>query len=385
MRFDNIHTIEELRLVAKRRLPRIIFDFIDGGAGDEQGLRNNADQFRNFRLVPRYLVDVSQRTQKTTVFGKEYESIFGIAPTGYAGLWRPGGEEMLAKAAAENGIPFVQSGSSVASVEDIGRVAKGNAWFQLYAARDPETSADILRRAADSGVETVAVTVDLPVPGPRPRDSRSGWRVPLRMTPKVLLDGLRHPAWTWGYLTSGGLPNMGVWVPYAGENADPVAVSTFMRANAYSTQVWSDMERYRKIWNGNLVLKGILHADDAKRAADIGVDGIIVSNHGGRQFERAPAPIEVLPGIVEAVGSRITVMMDSGISQGVDMLIAYALGAKFVFVGRATAWGVIAGGLEGARHAISILKGQVSLAMGQIGCNSPAELADSTVLRPPQA
>jgi L-lactate dehydrogenase (cytochrome)/(S)-mandelate dehydrogenase len=248
--------------------------------------------------------------------------MFGIAPTGYAGLWRPGGEEMLAEAAAEAGIPFVQSGSSVASVEAIGKVAPGNSWFQLYAARDPETSADILRRAADSGVETVAVTVDLPVQSPRPRDMRSGWHIPPKLTPRIILSGILHPGWTWGYLTSGGLPRMGNWAPYAGDNADAIEISTFMRKNAYSTQTWADMERYRKIWKGNLVLKGILHADDARRAADIGVDGILVSNHGGRQFERAPAPIEVLPGIVEAVGSRLTVMMDSGISNGVDMLIA---------------------------------------------------------------
>jgi (S)-mandelate dehydrogenase len=381
MRLENIHTIDELRAIAKRRLPRVVFDFIDGGAGDEQGLNNNAAQFRNYRLVPRYLVDVSQRTQKTTLFGREHQSMFGIAPTGYAGLWRPGGEEMLAKAAAESGIPFVQSGSSVASVETIGRVAPGNSWFQLYAARDPETSADILRRAADAGVETVAVTVDLPVPGPRPRDSRSGWHIPPRITPKIMLDGILHPAWTWGYFMSGGLPTMGNWAPYAGEKAGAIEVATFMRKNAYSAQTWSDMERYRKIWKGNLVLKGILHSDDARRAADIGVDGIIVSKHGGRQFERAPAPLEVLPGIVEAAGSRLTVMMDSGISQGVDMLIAYALGARFVFVGRATAWGVIAAGLEGAKRAIAILKGQIDLAMGQVGCDSPAELASVTVMR----
>lgn len=381
MRLENIYTIEEMRVLAKRHLPRVIFDYIDGGAGDEQGLRSNADQFRNFRLVPRYLVDVSQRSQKTTLFGREYSSMFGIAPTGYAGFYRPGGEKMLAKAALESGIPFIQSGSSVASVEDIGRVAPGNSWFQLYAARDPATSADILRRAADAGVETVAITVDLPVPGPRPRDSRSGWHIPPKMTPKVILDGLRHPAWTWGYLMAGGLPKMGNWAPYAGDNADAVTIAKFMRSNTYSTQLWSDIERYRSIWKGNLVLKGILHSDDARRAADIGVDGVLVSNHGGRQFERAPAPIEVLPGIVEAVGSRITVMMDSGISQGVDMLIAYALGAKFVFVGRATAWGVIAGGVEGAKRSIAILKGQIDLAMGQIGCNSPAELTRATLMR----
>ena len=381
MRLENIYTIEDMRVLAKRRLPRVVFDYIDGGAGDEQGLNNNAAQFRNFRLVPRFLVDVSKRTTKTTVFGREYSSLFGIAPTGYAGLYRPGGEKMLARAALDSGIPFVQSGSSVASIEQIGEVARGNSWFQLYAARDPAMSADLLRRAADAGVETVAVTVDLPVAGSRPRDFRSGWRVPPKMTPQVFFDGLCHPAWSWGYLRSGGLPKMGNWVPYVGEGATAADVAQFSRVNAYSTQVWSDIERYRRTWKGNLVVKGILHREDARIAADVGVDGIIVSNHGGRQFDRAPAPIEVLPGIVEAAGSRITVMMDSGISNGVDMLIAYALGAKFVFVGRATAWGLIVGGLEGAKRSIDILKAQADLGMGQIGCNSSAELTKATLLR----
>jgi L-lactate dehydrogenase (cytochrome)/(S)-mandelate dehydrogenase len=383
MRLDNIHTIEDMRALAKRRLPRVIFDYIDGGAGDQQGLDNNAHQFRNFRLVPRYLVDVSKRTTKTTLFGREYSSIFGIAPTGYAGLYRPGGEKMLALAALESGIPYVQSGSSVASIEEIGEVSRGNSWFQLYAARDPELSADLLRRAADAGVETVAVTVDLPVPTPRPRDYRAGWKVPPKMTPQVFFDGLCHPAWSWGYLRTGGLPAMGNWRPYAGEGASAADVAMFSRSHAYSPQVWSDIERYRKTWKGNLVIKGILHREDARIAAETGVDGIIVSNHGGRQFERAPAPIEVLPGIVEAAGSRLTVMMDSGISNGVDMLIAFALGAKFVFVGRATAWGLIVGGLAGVKRSIEILKNQADLGMAQIGCRSPAELTKATLLRVP--
>jgi L-lactate dehydrogenase (cytochrome)/(S)-mandelate dehydrogenase len=381
MRLEDIHTIEDMRALAKRRLPRVVFEYTDGGAGDQQGLDNNARQFRNFRLVPRYLVDVSKRSTKVTVFGREYSTLFGIAPTGYAGLYRPGGEKMLAQAALEGGIPYVQSGSSVASIEEIGEVSRGNSWFQLYAARDPNLSADLLRRAADAGVETAAVTVDLPAQTPRPRDYKAGWKVPPKMTPQVFFDGLRHPAWSWNYLRSGGLPAMGNWKPYAGEGASAADVAMFSRTHAYSPQTWSDIERYRKTWKGNLVLKGILHREDARIAAETGVDGVIVSNHGGRQFERAPAPIEVLPGIVEAAGSRLTVMMDSGISSGVDMLIAYALGAKFVFVGRATAWGLIVGGLAGVKRSIEILRRQADLGMGQIGCNSPAELTKATLLR----
>jgi L-lactate dehydrogenase (cytochrome)/(S)-mandelate dehydrogenase len=176
---------------------------------------------------------------------------------------------------------------------------------------------------------------------------------------------------------------MGNWKPYAGEGASAADIAMLSRSHAYSPQVWSDIERYRKTWKGNLVIKGILHREDARIAAETGVDGIIVSNHGGRQFERAPAPIEVLPGIVEAAGSRLTVMMDSGISNGVDMLIAFALGAKFVFVGRATAWGLIVGGLAGVKRSIEILKNQADLGMAQIGCNAPADLTKATLLRVP--
>ena len=234
--------------------------------------------------------------------------------------------------------------------------------------------------------QTVAITVDLSgARTPRPRDSRSGWHIPPKMTPKIILDGIRHPAWTLRLspyrrpAEHGQLGALRRRRP-SSDRCSPCSA----RRNAYSTQTWSDIERYRKNWKGNLVLKGILHREDARLAAEAGVDGILVSNHGGRQFERAPAPIEVLPGIVEA--GRLAAHRDDGqrrISNGVDMLIAYALGAKFVFVGRATAWGVIAGGLAGAKRSIAILKGQIDLAMGQIGCTSPAELTKATLLRVP--
>lgn len=381
MRLQDIHSIDDLEAAARRRLPSLMYDFIAGGAGDEQNLHHNKQQFERYRIVPRYLVDVKGRTQKTTLFGREYGSLFGISATGYAGFYRPDGEIMLAKAAAEADIPVMQSCVSVASVETLSKVAPRNLWFQLYAARDPKISEDLLRRAADAGVETLAVTIDLPVPGPRPRDLRSGFKIPPKITPRILFDAMCHPLWSLGVLRMGGLPKVGNWVPYAPPGSTALQVAAFMRTHSFQPQTWPDIERFRKQWKGNLVLKGILHPDDARTAAEVGVDGVIVSNHGGRQFDRSPSSLEALPAVVEAVGSRMTVMVDSGFTSGSDIVLAYALGAKYVFVGRATAWGMIAGGYEGAKRAVDILRWQIDSTMGQIGCLKPADLPNMTVMR----
>ena len=381
MRADKAINIEDLRRLAKRRLPKIIFDFIEGGAEDELGLRHNQEGFTRHRFRPRYLVDSTKRDQSVSLFGRSYASPFGIAPTGILGLYRPGADLMLAEAAREANIPFIQSGTSNATIEEVAKVAPDHALYQLYQPREPKIADDFVRRARDASVGTFVLTVDSQGPFNAERNLRNGFTQPLRMKPAIVLESLLHPAWILGYLRH-GVPVLVDWKPYAPPDSGPHEIAKFITQQGRAAQTWRDVERYRKDWKGNLVLKGILHREDARRAAEAGVDGILVSNHGGRQFERAPAPIEVLPGIVEEVGSRITVMMDSGVSQGVDMLIAYALGAKFVFVGRATAWGVIAGGLEGAKRSIAILKGQIDVAMGQVGCTSPGDLPNITLIRP---
>ena len=373
MKLENAVNIEDLHRMAKRRLPKIAFDFIEGGVEDELGISRNEAAFRRYRLMPRYLVDVNKRDQSAKLFDRVYASPFGISPTGAAGLFRPGADLMLAESAAGANIPFVMSGASTASMEKAAGVAPTHTWYQLYIARDPKISEDLIRRARDAGLGTLVLTVDVPVGSKRERNIRNGFGRPLKMTWKTKLEALTHPGWLMEYMRT-GTPLIENWAPYAGAGANADQVADFVAHQMPSIPTWEDLEKFRKLWPRHLVVKGILHPDDARRAADIGVDGIIVSNHGGRQLDRAPASLEALPAIRKAVGDRVTIMLDSGVRRGADILIALALGARFVFCGRATLYGAAAGGIPGVRKAISILRSEIDLTMAQIGCPSLDQL-----------
>ena len=257
---------------------------------------------------------------------------------------------MLAEAAAAKKVPYIMSGSSFVSIERVARVAPENTWYQLYPARNSSITQDIVRRAADAGFATLVVTVDQPVLPKLERDRRNGFAIPFRLTLPILLDALRHPRWTFAYLRSGGMPVLETWASYAPAGASAAEVAVFRRTQTPGVQTWRDIEALRKLWRGPLVLKGLLHADDAQLAADLGIDGIIVSNHGAKTLDRAPATIEVLAGIAAAVGSKLTVMIDSGVRRGSDIVVARCLGAQFVFVGRAVLYGVASGGVAGVRE-----------------------------------
>jgi len=366
--------IADLRVRAKRRLPKVLFDWIDGGAGDEAGVRASIDAFAAHRFAPRYLVDVSRRDLSKDLFGRTWGLPFGVAPTGFAGLFWTDGDLLLAQAARAANVPFILSGTSVATIEEAAARGVDNLWFQLYAARDPSITRDLLSRAQAVGITTLVLTVDLPVPAKRERDIRNGFGAPLTIDARKLLDAALHPAWTLQWLQRGGMPMMGSWARYAPKGATPQAVAMFMNAQLYATQTWTDLERYRQQWPGRLVIKGLQHPDDAARAVDAGCDGIIVSNHGGRQFDRAPTPLESLPAIRAAVDGRIPVMLDGGVRRGADIAIALCLGADFVFTGRATLWGLAAGGLPGASYALKILKDELDVTLGQIGRTTIAQL-----------
>lgn len=367
--------IDGLRRAARRRLPKILFDWLEGGTDGEALLERNLAQFAGYALVPRCLVDVSARDPSCALFGRRYASPFGVAPTGFAGLLRPDADLLLARAAAARGVPFVLSGASIASIERVAAAAPGRTWFQLYAARRPEVSRDLMRRARAAGVETLVVTVDCPVEAKRNRDLRNGFHLPLRLTPRLILDGLLHLPWTLRYLRSGGTPLVESWAPYARPGATAAEVAAYMHAQFFCTQTWDDLARYRQEWAGNLVVKGVLHPEDAARAEALGADGVVVSNHGGRQLDSAPTACEALPGIVAAVGPGTAVMADGGFRRGSDVLIALGLGARLVFVGRPTLYGVAAAGLPGATAAIGTLQDEIARVMGQIGCNRLDELA----------
>ncbi len=390
MKLDQAINIEDLHRMAKRKLPKIIFDYIEGGVEDERGLARNEAAFHKHRLLPRYLVDVSKRDQSATVFGRTYSSPFGISPTGGVGLYRREGEVMLAEAAAAENIPYIMSGGSNASMEEAARVAPNNVWFQLYAAKDGNLSDALIGRARDAGVGALVLTVDVPVHPKRERNYRSGFgRVrnggvmeALQLKPSVLLEAMTHPAWVIDYVKHGGAPGLGNWLPHAGpgaSKADSIALGRSQTPAA--AQTWRDLERYRRLFPRPLVVKGILNPADAIRAAEIGVDGIIVSNHGGRQLDQAPASLDALPAIKAAVGDKLTIMLDSGVRRGADILIARCLGAQFVFFGRPTLYGAIVGGVPGVKKVVDIFRNEIDLVMAQIGCPSLDQLGPDFLWR----
>jgi (S)-mandelate dehydrogenase len=372
-RVDRAVNVDDLRKLAKRRLPKIAYDFIEGGLEDERGVARNEEAFGEFRLVPRYGVDVARVDQSTTLFGRKFASPIGIAPTGLGGLFRRGADLLLAEAAREADVPFIMSGSSTGLIEDLARTAPDHGWYQLYLAKDRRISEDMVRRAGDAGLSTLAITLDVPVNSKRERNIRNGFVRPLRLTLRTKLEACLHPDWLVDYLRY-GMPVLSNWQAYAPKGASAAELAQFVASQTPSPVLWRDIEAFRRQWPGNLVLKGIMHPEDAVRAAALGVDGIIVSNHGGRQLDRAPGPIEVLPAIHAAVADKLTLMYDSGIRRGSDVIIALCLGAKFVFMGRPTLYGVAAGGMAGASRALQILKQEIATAMTQLGAPDIASI-----------
>ncbi len=365
--------IEDLRKLAKKRLPKIAYDFIEGGTDDETGLVTNEQAFRQARIVPRYLVDVSVRDQSTTLFGRTYSSPIGIAPTGLAGLFRRGADLMLAEAARDANVPFIMSGSSTASIEDLGKLAPDHGWYQLYSSKDEAISEDLIKRTADAGLKTLVFTVDVPEGSNRERNQRNGWGRPLKLSLATKLEALEHPAWMLEWLRH-GTPYFSNWAKYAGPGASAEKVADLVAYQNRAPMTWKHVERFRSLFKGNFVLKGIMHPDDAIRAHSLGVDGIMVSNHGARQLDNAPSPLHVLPAINEAVGDKMTVMFDGGIRRGLDAIIALCMGAKFVFQGRPTLYGVTAGGMPGAKSALGIFRKEIDVSMAQIGATKISDL-----------
>ncbi len=377
-------SIGDLRELARRRLPRLLFELIESGVEDERSLERNRAAFESFRLLPRYLVDVTNCSQETELWGTRYASPFGFAPTGFAGLLRPESELMLARAAAASNVPMILSGASIASLEAIAKAAPHNAWYHLYPARDGRITEDLVRRAGDAGFANLVLTVDNPVYPKRERDTRNGFKHPMRLRLGTILEALTHPGWVADYILSGGMPRMENWAAYLPAGASGQDVATFFRSQSPCVQTWRDVETLRRQWRGRLVLKGIQHPDDAVLALDAGIDGIIVSNHGGKSFDPLPSPLDTLPMIRQAVGDAAVLMLDSGIRRGSDILVARCLGTQFTFVGRAELYGVVAGGEAGAQRTIDILRQEVGLGLALIGCTDIAQLGPANLLDPPR-
>lgn len=367
--------------MAQRRLPRVVFDLL-GASEDGRALRKNLRRLGAYSLVPKSLMGGSAaREQGSPIFGEKYSSFFGIAPTGVIGLVRQGVEISLAQAAAQAKIPMILSGASTESLERIAATAPGMIWSQLYSARDQQITADLLARARDCGVKVLVWTIDMPVSSKNDSRIRNGLTLPPRVSVASKLDALLHPAWLRDYF-SGGLTRLGTWERYAPANSSDIEVLGFFMSQRFASETWHQLDVLRRLWKGPLVVKGVLRGEDALRMAECGVDGVIVSNHGGFGLDRAPAPIDMLPGVVAAAGEKLTVMFDGGIRRGSDAVVALCLGAKFVFTGRATLYGAIAGGTQGAARAIEILIDEIDRTLGYIGCLTPAHCGAHHVRAP---
>lgn len=370
MFFDNaIHSFEDARRIAKRRLPWMVFDYIDGTAGTGCGARTNRAAMDRIKLQPRVLNNVENRSIEGQVFGSPCKLPFGIAPMGMCNLASPSADRLLAKLAAETKIPVGVSTVASTSLEEMWQQSSGNAWFQLYISRSTETADRLIARAKSTGYETLVLTVDVPEVGRRPRELRRGFKMPFRIGPRQFVDFACHPAWSLPQLVK-GKPEMGNFGGAFGE---------FDREESRAGADWDTLARVRDQWSGRLVLKGVMDARDAKRAQDMGVDAVQVSSHGSRQLDSAPPAIHALQDIRAALGPEFPLFYDSGIQSGEDIVKAYALGADFVFAGRVFSYAIAANGAGGLRQMRDVLAQEVSITLAQLGLRKIEEITPKVI------
>ena len=359
--------------MARARLPRAIFDFFDGGAEDEVTLRDNRAAFERARFLPRVLVDVSKPDPACEILGLAAKQPFFVAPTGAAGIAWPGVDVGIARAAAALGVPYTLSTNATAGIEEIAEKAPGRLWFQLYVLRDRGFVEKLIARAEAAGYEALVPTVDLAVGGKRERDQRNGFSVPPRLTLRHLVSGALKPSWALRIALNGGLPDFVNVRGYGGSAERGLALASSVGRHTDPGFDWDDLARFRDRWKRKLVVKGVSRVDDAERMAKMGVDGVWVSNHGGRQLDGAVASLDAMQAIAGAVGGKVAVIMDGGVRRGSDVLKARALGAQAVALGRATLYGAAAGGEAGARQALAILASELERAMQLAGVSRLSE------------
>jgi (S)-mandelate dehydrogenase len=374
-------TIADLRERALRRVPGFVFEYVEGGAEDEFALRNNRDAFDALQFIPATLVNTEARHQRVTLFGKEVASPLIVGPTGGNGVLQPKGDLSLARAAAAAGVPFCLSTMSAVRLENVPDEAGGRLWMQLYVTHNRQSAEDIVARADAAGYEALVFTTDANVFGLREWDQRNYVR-PGAPTWRNKLELLRYPKWTWDVLLRHGVPQLENLAPFMPPgHASAIGGSTRIPKLFAARITWEDVSWLRRIWPRQLIIKGVLSVADAQRAADHGCDGIVLSNHGGRQLEHCVAALDVLPQIAQAVGEKLTLIVDGGIRRGTDVLKAIALGADAVILGRAPLYGLAAGGEPGVRRALAILTTEIDRALGHLGCNSLSELTPALLRR----
>ena len=361
-------SVSDYREAARRRLPKVLFDYVDGGSYGENTLAANVDDLAALTLRQRVLRDVSKLSMSTEVFGQPLSMPVVLAPVGIGGMYARRGERQAARAAKAAGVPFSLSTVALAGIEEVARAATAP-WFQLYMIRDRGYMAELLAVARQAQCPVLLFTVDLPVPGARYRDTRNGM-VATTAAAKIrqAMDGLAHPGWLWDVQLRGGPHTLGNLVSAMGEMKGLTQYWGWIGSNFDPSVTWKDIDWVRERWPGPLVLKGVLDAEDARDARSCGVEGLVVSNHGGRQLDGAPSSIAALPAVVDAVGDDLTVLMDGGVRSGLDVLKALALGAKACLIGRAWAFALGAGGEAGVAGMLEIMRQELRMAMSLTGC-----------------
>ena len=365
-----IHNFDDARKLAQKRLPWMVFDYIDGAAGTGHGELLNREMIRDIQLQPRILRNVEQRDLAVNVFDKSASLPFGISPMGMCNLATPGADLMLARLAAKHCIPVGVSTAASTSLEEMIETAQGNAWFQLYFSGNEDVSNQLIKRAQAAAYETLVLTVDVPEVGRRPRELRRGFKMPFRIGPQQFFDFACHPYWSLSTLYN-GRPEL---ANFGGKNGE------FNRASSRAGADWGLLEKIRDCWNGNLVVKGVLDSRDALKLKKIGVNAIQVSNHGGRQLDSAPPAIQALRKIRDTVGEDFPLFFDSGIRSGEDIIKAYAVGANFVFLGRAFSFALAGNGVQGLDQITNVLAEDISIILAQLGVNNMQSLGKNSLV-----
>jgi len=373
-------SIEHLRERARRRMPRFAFEYLEGGCNSEINLRRNTEEIREIRLRPWYLRDYAGSDLRTELFGKTYAAPFGIAPIGLQGLMWPGATEILARAAHAHDVPFILSTVATASIETVAEITEGAAWFQLYHPAEDRLRDALLDRAADAGIEVLVILADTPTFAFRPKEIRNGLSIPPRLTLRNVIQMMTHPVWSFGQLAAGA-PEFATMKPYIPEGLGMKHLGQFMNRTFSGRLDPEKIKAIRGRWQGKLVVKGVVNEEDAATALDLGVDGMIVSNHGGRQLDAGQSTIEPLTELAKTFGDRTTLMIDGGLRSGPDVACALASGAKFTFLGRSFMYGVGALGKNGGNHTITMLKRQLQQVMEQVGCERVTDFPKHLVSR----
>jgi L-lactate dehydrogenase (cytochrome) len=382
-RLTRAASVADLRAIARRRLPRGVFDYIDGGAEDERTMAANAAAFTAVTFRPRVLRDVGEVDTSTTLLGRPLPLPLVLAPTGFTRIADPDGELAVARAATRAGLPYTLSTLSTRSIEEVAGAGSGPKWFQVYVWRDRGLVKEMIGRAATAGYEALVLTVDTAVLGRRERDVRRGFSLPPKIGLGTLVDGALHPGWTWRFLRSDPIRFANVRdAAGAGDGSTAVTLSEYVNTQFDPGLSWRDVEWMRSVWAGPLVIKGVQTVDDARLAADAGVEAIALSNHGGRQLDSAPAPLGLVAPVADAVGDRLEIICDGGVRRGSDIVKAVALGARACMAGRAYLYGLGAAGERGVDHVLGLLDADVRRTMALVGASSVGELGRELVELP---